>query len=198
LQERADAAPLVLGLACRHSHLGGNLQAVCSLLRVSRVVQQAVLNACSGPGNSQLHLCMSGVAAWPPSRAAPSADLQLLQRLSFQAKWLSKYGRLVQSMELSAGTQLLGADEALMCVAVRPPVQLQRLNIDQLHPAANPAAMLQRLDASHLTHLTVNIADAHAAALRSHSCSHCAVWRFALCASTSALLTSCMRPRMLA
>jgi hypothetical protein len=163
LQERADAAPLVLGLVCRHSHLGGNLQAVCSLLRVSKAVQQAVLDACSGPGNSQLQLRLTGFGVWSPSRV-PSTDLQLLQRLSFQVKWLSKFGRLVLSMALSANPRLHAADEALMCVGVRPPVQMQQLSLGGLYPLANPSAVLQQLDASHITEMTVGIRAAHAAA----------------------------------
>jgi hypothetical protein len=59
LQGRTESAPLVLGLACRHSQLGANLQALASLLRVSRAAQQAVLDACSNLGNSQLQLCIS-------------------------------------------------------------------------------------------------------------------------------------------
>jgi hypothetical protein len=153
-----------LGWRAATPQLGANLQAVASLLRASRAVQQAVLDACSGPGNNQLQLCLRGVPTWSPS-CVPITDLQLLQHFSFQVKWLRKYGRLVQYMALSASTRLHGADEALMCVAVRPPVQLQGLSLGAIASLANPAAVLQQLDASHLTQLTVSIADAHAAAL---------------------------------
>jgi hypothetical protein len=164
LQDRAESAPLVLGLACRHSQLGGNLQALASLLRVSRAVQHAVLDACSGPGNSQLQLSLAGGAPVFTSRDAPEAALQAakagikaLQRINHQARWMVKHGRLVKQLTLSGGPGLKGADEAVMCMAAQPPVQLQALTLAVTRPLQYPAAVLRQLDASHLTSLSAPV-----------------------------------------
>uniref|UniRef100_A0A383W8H4 Uncharacterized protein n=1 Tax=Tetradesmus obliquus TaxID=3088 RepID=A0A383W8H4_TETOB len=162
----ADAVPLVLGLACRNSHLGSDLQAVCSLLRVSKAVQQAVLDACSGTGSSQLQVAIDGDANTAVAHGVGS-PLQYLRRLSHQAQWLARHGGLVKQLSINKCTtiphrdlsrDLDGADEAVVCLAVRPPVQLQELQLGQTHGSLlNPAAVLQQLDASHLTQLSVSI-----------------------------------------
>jgi hypothetical protein len=162
VQVNADAVPLALGLACRHSHLGSNLQAVCSLLAVSKAVQQAVLDACSGPDNSQLHLTFDADAATAAAHGV-TTPLQYLQRLSHQAQWLTRYGRLAKQLSIYRTTAtskdlshgLNGADEAVMCLAVKPPLQLQMLQLAPIGPLRNPAAVLQQVDAAYLTKLTV-------------------------------------------
>jgi hypothetical protein len=171
LQENADSVPLVLGLACRHSHLGRDLPALCSLLRVSKAVQQAVLDKCSGPGNSQLQILVDADASSAAARGI-TTPLQFLQKLSHQAKWLAKHGRLVKLLSVNKSrdaandlsSDLGGADEAVMSLAVRPPVQLQNLDLNAAAPLRKPAALLTQLDGSHLTQLQVSIPGGYGAA----------------------------------
>lgn len=64
-------------------------------------------------------------------------------------------------MCLTSIPELAGADEALMCMAVRPPVQLLQLKLD----VTMPGAVLELLDARHLTNLHVCVRGKIAAAL---------------------------------
>jgi hypothetical protein len=131
-----------------------------------------VLDACSGPGNSQLHLSLAGGAPACPSNSKPEVALQAakaglttLQRLNHQARWIVKNGRLVKQLTLSGGSGLRGADEAVMCIAVQPPVRLQALTLAVTRPLKYPAAVLRQLDTSHLTSLSAPVGgrDGHAA-----------------------------------
>jgi hypothetical protein len=134
---------------------------VCSLLRVSKAVQQAVLDACSGPGNSQLQLSLEGGAPLLTNKQgreaalhAAKAGLQRLKRLNHQARWIAKNGRLIKHLTLSGGSGLDSANEAVMSIAVRPPVQLQALTLAVTRPLQHPAALLRQVDGSHLTMLS--------------------------------------------
>jgi hypothetical protein len=148
LQDRAESAPLVLGLACRHSQLGANLQALASLLRVSRAVQHAVLDACSGPGNSlqqldarhltRLHLTRLhvGVSGHPAAAPLPAAlgRLTALRSLSVNG-WIN-----------SANTTALVREAFGAALQAMPSLTELRLGLHGLYVI--PGDMVQHLPTS--------------------------------------------------
>jgi hypothetical protein len=89
---------------------------------------------------------------------ATKVSLHRLQCLNHQARWIATYGRLVKHLTLSGGSGYDNADEAVICITVRPLVQLQGLTLAVTRPLQYPAAVLRQLDASHLTSLSTPVA----------------------------------------
>jgi hypothetical protein len=72
------------------------------------------------------------------------------RNIFLQATWLADHCRMVGALQLRCPTTPNGAAEAAMHMALRPPLQLQSL---QLRTQRRAAELLQQLDPSHLTRL---------------------------------------------
>jgi hypothetical protein len=74
-------------------------------------------------------------------------------KVNRQAAWLAEHGRLVGQLLLRFNPALSGADAAAMRAALRPPLQLQHLQLC----TCSPAGLLRQLEPSRLTRLVIDL-----------------------------------------